>query len=519
MSNLGILVKNYLNCALSAFRGKNKKRSTLSAIVLLLVLGIACLGLYGFEAYTMFVGFKEVKLFSLPLFHGIMISLTVLLIIAVMRVSGKAKGNDTDLMLSLPVTKAEVIVAKALNRYLFDFLFMFLLFVPFLVLYQVFTKFSLAITVCGTVATFIIPLLSVGISYIYDFIITRIFNRLKAGNILKSLTSVFVFVLIMALMVVKTFTYGIAEAGSIDVYFADRFFSNLFLQFVLKQDVFSIVFCVGLCLICFVVGLYLFAVNFGKSFVGYSAKAGNLKFDENMGGFRKLFKKELNFYASTPAYIVNTCLGSVMILVLSVLISITGSSGIEGLLGVALDPNTIALVLTIGFCFATASVYITACSISLEGKRFWIIKTAPVSETTVFMVKICLNVLMVTPFVVFSSVLATICLGISFEYFLVMMFAPILLNIVLSIAGLLINLWLPKMDWQDETQVVKQGLASLVSMLLGMFLALIPMALLLIFDTLSVDTVIILGFALYGLLGVIFSVLLFTVGKKLYRKL
>ncbi len=518
MSNLGILIKNYFNCFLSAFRGKKKKLSTISALAILVVCALLIVGAYSFEAYSMFA-FKGIKLFSLPLFHGIMITLTVLVLIGAMRVSGNPKSNDTDLLLSLPIKKIDIVIAKTLNKYLFDLAFTVFLFVPYLVLYQVFTKFSLAITICGVVATLILPLLSVGISYVYDFVITRIFNRLRVGAILKSLVSVFVFVLIMALMIIKTFTYGIADATSIDAYFADRFFSNLFLQFVLKQDVFATIFCVALCVLGFALGLYLFAVNFGKNIVGYSGKAGALKFSENMGGFRRLFKKELNFYASTPAYIVNTCIGSVMILVSGIIIAITGADGIGKMFGIVVEPDIIGVILALVFCFSASTVYITACSISLEGKNFWIIKTMPVSENAVFLSKILLNILFVSPFVLVSSTIATISLGISFKYFLVMTFAPIILNIALSVGGLLINLWLPKLDWEEETQVVKQGLSSLVTMILGMLVSIVPVALVLAFEALTLDAVIIISFAIYILLGIVFSALLFTVGKKLYRKI
>ena len=519
MSNLGILIKNYCNCLLSGFRGKKKRLSTSIACVILVLLGLAIAAIYTFEAYTMFDAFKEVKLFSLPLYHGILIALTVIIIIAIMRVSGNQKSNDTDLLLSLPVKKVDIVVAKAVSKYLFDLFFVLLLFVPYLVLYQVFTKFSLAITLCGVVTTFIMPLLSVGISYVYDFIITRIFNRVKVGNLLKSLISLFVFVLIMALMMIKTFTYGLAEATSIEAYFSDRFFTNMFLQFILNQKAGATVLCLALCLGVFVLGLALFALNIGKDFVGYSGKAGNLKFSEGMGGFKRLFKKELNFFASTPAYVINTGIAPILILVVGIMLAITGMDGITSLLGVVVEKEMLVGILTLSFCFIASTAIISACSISLEGKNFWIIKTAPISENTVFFVKILLNILMVSPFIVVSSVILTISFCFSFAQFLIMCLVPVLLNVAMSVGGLLINLWLPKMDWQDPTPVVKQSMSSLITMFLGMFLAVIPVALLLSFETLSFNVLVIITASIYLLVGIIFTILLLTLGKKLYHKI
>ena len=520
MTNLGILIKNYINCLLSRFRGKKKRLSNFVAVAIILVLGLAIIALYSFQAYEMFNAFAPVKMLELPLFHGILIALTVIVLIAVMRVSGATKTGDTELLLSLPVRKFDIVVAKTVSKYLFDFMFVFVLFVPYLVFYQTFTQFSIGITLRGVLVTLLLPLLSVGISYVYDFIITRIFNRIRVGNILKSLISVFVFVLIMALMFIKTFTYGIVEAGSLEAYFADRFFTNMFLQFILGNPVLYSVIGTVLCIGVFALGLFLFSINIGKTLSKYSGKPGNLKFSENMGGFKRLFKKEITFYASTPAYIVNTIIGSIIILVLGVVLSIMGLDGISGLLGgLALDADTIALVLTLAFCGSASTVFISSCSISLEGKNFWIIKTSPVSEVGVFMSKICLNVLMVVPAIVFSSVLLTITLGISFKYFLFMLILPTILNLALSVGGLLFNLWLPKFDWEDPTVVVKQGLPTLLTMFLGIFLTMLPVAVMLIFNIESMKLLMIITLTVFALVFALFTILLFTIGKKLYRKL
>ena len=89
----------------------------------------------------------------------------------------------------------------------------------------------------------------------------------------------------------------------------------------------------------------------------------------------------------------------------------------------------------------------------------------------------------------------------------------------MSVGGLLINLWLPKMDWQDPTPVVKQSMSSLITMFLGMFLAVIPVALLLSFETLSFNVLVIITASVYLLVGIVFTILLLTLGKKLYHKI
>ena len=113
----------------------------------------------------------------------------------------------------------------------------------------------------------------------------------------------------------------------------------------------------------------------------------------------------------------------------------------------------------------------------------------------------------------------TITLGISFKYFLIMLVLPTILNLALSVGGLLFNLWLPKFDWEDPTVVVKQGLPTLLTMFLGIFLTMLPVATMLIFNIESMKLLMIITLTVFTLVFALFTILLFTVGKKLYRKL
>ena len=110
--------------------------------------------------------------------------------------------------------------------------------------------------------------------------------------------------------------------------------------------------------------------------------------------------------------------------------------------------------------------------------------------------------------VVFSSIIqALIIFAITFGFLF-----------ITDIAGLMINLMYPKMNWDNETQVVKQSLSVLLTMVLGFIVTIIPVVIYLIFK-LKLATIAIITAGIYILLLVLFTSLLFTKGKKMFNKI
>ncbi len=516
MRNLNILLKNNFNILIGTFKGK-KGRSTVAAILLLIVMCIAIFCLYTLQAWTMFDGLGMLGLEKMCLFHSIVIALTVILIIGIMRVTGNPKTNDTDFLLSLPFKKVEIIIAKTLNKYLFDLFFVVVLFLPYLIIYQIKTGFSLTITLLGTATTLLLPLLSVGISYVFDFVITRIFNRFKAANLLKSLVSVFFFVLVMLLMLIKTIGYGFVQAETMEQFFADRPISNLFLNFITQPNATSVTLCLVIMIVPFVLGMFLFAVNFGKEFVAYSNNTKEISFREYKNSFGSMFKKEVSKYITTPAYIVNTIIGPILLVVFSVVLVVSGSNMIAQF-GLLIDDTIISGLITVIFCGCIATTVISGCAVSMEGKNLWILKTSPINEKTLFASKICNHLCMTIPFVAIASLLLLVCGTINFTGFLLTLFIPSMFSIMCANTGLAINLWLPKMEWEEEQQVVKQSLSVLLSMCLNFVLVVIPVVLFVVCG-IELWLVAVITFGAYAVLSILSAVFINTIGIKIFRKI
>lgn len=519
MNNLTILLKNNFKILLGQIAGKKKRKSTQLALGLLILGIVGIIAIYTAQAYSMFNGLAKLHLEKVCIFHAILTTICVICIIGIMRTSANQKTNDSDFLLALPIKKRDIVIAKTVNKYAFDFFFAFTLFVPFLVLYQILVDFNVKVLLLGLLFVILCPLLSVGISYICDFVISRLFNRIKFGNFLKSFVIILVFVLIMALMLTKTFTYGSANYADLESYFADRPITTLILSFLFDTNILNVLIVVLCAVIPFVVGIALYAINFGKTFACYSSTNKQLNFSHSNSTFKRLFKKELSTYTTTPAYFINTIIGPIVLLVVSIFVCSMGYGGICNYLGITASKNTIVGVLALLFCALCATSPISASAISLEGKKMWILKSAPVNEKQLFTSKAVVHLAVLEIPILLGATLISVFLKLNALQILTLSILPTLVNCILAFSGLLMNLWQPNLDWDNETKVVKQSLPVLLTMLLGVLLAVAPYGIFKLCKTLPLYVTLLISIALYLVILACAILLLYTRGVKLFRKI
>lgn len=518
MNNLGILIKNNFNMLLGRLQGKKERKPVKTAITMLVFGVLAIVALYTYQAYTMFNGLGRIGLCDLVLFHGILISLSVMLIVGVMRVSANQKHNDADLLMSLPIKKIDIVFSKLLNYYFFDLFFSVLMMLPYVVLYQVFASFNVWVLIRGLLCIFLLPLFSVGVSCLLDWIVRRLFNRLACGNLLKSMFAVFVFIVVIAMMMLKTMFYGSVTIDSMQNYFADRFFTKAFLDFILNCDGISLVVVLLTIFVPFVLGVVVYYNDWGKSFSKFQLNKKALKFGDDKGEIKSLLKKELGTYSTTVGWIVNSIIGPVLMMVIGVMVACFGLGQFKSAWGVDLDKNVLAGLMAIVFCGMVAMTIISCCSVSLEGKQFWLLKSSPVNEKNLLTVKALLQIVVVEPFILVSSMLLAVKLKFDFAQLLLVFGLPTILNLICSFGGVLLNLFFPSFDWEDETKVVKQSLSTLLTMVGGMILTVLGVVLYALVG-LSFRLTLIITIAVYLFVLAIILLLLYTKGIKRYREL
>ena len=518
MRNLGILLKNSFYMMIGTFKGKDNNRSTKSAIILFLLSFILIALVFSYNAYTTFDGFRKLG-GIFPVFNGLFTILVTLLVLGCLRASSTSQNNDSDFLLSLPIKKYTIILSKTLNKYIYDLFFTLVIFLPYVVMYSIFYGVDLLFILLSILLIFLLPLLSVGLTYIVDFIVTRLFNKTKFAGILKSLFSIFLFGIVFVFIMVTSMNYSFLDASSLDSYFSSKLITNTLLNFLFSPNLLNIFLTLLITILPFILGTLLFTLNYGKTFAGYKSNKTTLKFSKPKPAFNLFLKKELTNYFSSPAYMINTAIGPVMMIVFSILIASLNLGPALSELSTKNSPSELILGLSaLVLSFLTCTSTITAASISLEGKNLWLIKSSPVRENTILFSKLFMHNIVVQPIVILSSIFLSIFNHLSFLQAIFLILIPFIMTLNISIIGLFINLKFPVLDYTDEAKVVKQSLSVTLTMLLGLVLSLLPL-LLFILTNLSILTICFISLSLYLVLFVIFSLLLFTKGVKLFRKL
>lgn len=178
-----------------------------------------------------------------------------------------------------------------------------------------------------------------------------------------------------------------------------------------------------------------------------------------------LLKKEWHRYINTPIYVFNTAFGFLLYMVSAVALLVKREMFWALLQQEGFD-NISPLLLLAGFtAFVFAMVAISASSISLEGKSFWVLKSLPISAKQILFAKVLFHWLACAPFVVVGGILLGIGAGVDAVSLCVFLLWALFYVWSLAQIGLLINLKFPKLDAVNDTVVVKQSAATGLSIL------------------------------------------------------
>ena len=220
---------------------------------------------------------------------------------------------------------------------------------------------------------------------------------------------------------------------------------------------------------------------------------------------------ELRRLWASPAYLLNGALGSFFTLAAAVYLAIKGRS-----LTASPDWEMAAYLfkplILAGLCYMASLVFLTAPSISLEGKYLWLPKSLPVSSWEVLRAKLRLHMLIALPPLVLVSIVSALVLGYEGQMRVLVLLLPTVFGVFSGFLGLFENLRHPNFNWINETQAVKSGASVLLTMFIGMGLVLLPILACLIFS--DAVTPELMGWILLALLTVLSVLLYYWIRKK-----
>ena len=136
-----------------------------------------------------------------------------------------------------------------------------------------------------------------------------------------------------------------------------------------------------------------------------------------------------------------------------------------------ITPDVLTALVTGCICYLLCTMVFAASSVSLEGSKLWIVRTAPVATSEILLAKRRMHLLIVLPAALLPAAASASVLG-GRALFAALCTAAFAL--VTADVGLAENLRHPNLTWLNEMQAVKQGSAVLLTMLILMGLILVP---------------------------------------------
>ncbi|MPN12471.1 hypothetical protein SDC9_159789 [bioreactor metagenome] len=184
------------------------------------------------------------------------------------------------------------------------------------------------------------------------------------------------------------------------------------------------------------------------------------------GKISALFKREVARYFSSTIYVMNTAFSYVMLLAAGVALLVKADAVAEYLHMPELTSAIAAVPFGLGWIVSMGVT--TASAISMEGKSLWIIKSLPVSAREWLLSKLLVTLMLAVPSIFITSTLVVIGLRPGLMDAIWMYAVPLAFSVSFGVFGLWLNLRMPRLDWKNEAEVVKQGGSIMVCIFTGM---------------------------------------------------
>jgi len=479
------LIRASMNEDMSLFKIKTKNKSALSKILIPLLLAFVIMSVMYSYSMHFLDALKGTNMEFVLLSLFVAITSIMTLIEGIYKSSGLIFNcKDDNLLLSLPISKSVVVFIRILKFYIFELLYNSLFLLPAIVLYGIYMKPDILYYIVSIVGILLFPIIPIMISCILGSILVFISSKFKYKNVVQTIIT-FIFLLFVlyfsynAESIISNFSENAENINNIitAVCYPAKAYVELILDFnILKFLHFIIVHIIALLISIFLIGRVYFKINSNSKSIKKTSVNKNYVIKKSKPIWA-LIKKEFNRFINSPVFVTNAGFGLILFLIGSIFIFAKYDETVENIalsyptLSIDLIKNNISIIIfgLISICSFTTSI--TSSMISLEGTHINILKSLPIKSTTVIWSKVLAAFLIMIPFFLIGDLLFFIKFDIDIIGVLLIILASILFPLISETIGILVNLKYPKMNANNDTEVVKQSISSAISVFVGMILA------------------------------------------------
>jgi len=482
---LKILLKNRLLALADQMTGqsKGKKAAKFGTYALLIVLGIliligCCAGVNALlgnicarlaergEAWA-FYAFAGAAGFILALFLTLFYAQGVIF-----------EAKDNELLLSMPISPSAILASRVGSVYFLNSLFTLVMLCAAGYTVSAQTGGISALSwILLIVCALLLPLLSTTISCLLAWLVSYITRRTGKKVLVQTILSLIAIGALFAVTmgVNKGFFATLTEnAGDIAAAFR-RVLYPLYAMGLAIADVnwgMLLVFA-AICIAPFAITYFVLSKSFIKIVTARNA-AKKQKYEatalKGSPVVWSMAKKDLARFFNSPPYMTNAGLGLLYSIGMTIFAMVSGDSIIKNVLAKIPEISNPGAYTTVTAAFVTsffaAMTTISGCSISVEGKNLWILKSMPVRAKEVLRGKLLSHLVLAIPVSIICSILYLFVAKILTVPGVILMFLmPIAFNCFNALLGLISNLHFGKLDYPSIAKAAKSTSSSLIPML------------------------------------------------------
>ena len=457
---------------------KNKARSKVSTVLHFLLFALLVFGLLG-GIFT----FLAVKLCppllaaDMDWLYFALMGLISVLLGAFGSVFNTYAGvylpKDNDLLLSMPIPVSALVGARLAGVYLMGLLYSAVVILPAVLVYWVTVGVTLPAVLGGLLLTLLISIFVLTISCMLGWMVARISQKLKHKSLITVLVSlavigVYYFVYFRAQTMIQQLlanaaVYGAQIKGTA---YPVYLFGSVGVGDVRASIIISAA----------VAALFsLMWVLLSHSFLQIATATGKVthrEYRETRSRQRStntaLLCREFSRFAASPSYMLNCGLGTFLMPVCGVAVLWKGGELFAVLDAIfAETPDSVPFLLCVVLCSLASMNFMTAPSVSLEGKSLWLLQSLPVESWRIFQAKIRMQLIL-------TGLPLLLCIGCTaavyplhpMQILMLLLFASSY-TLLMALVGLFFGVKMPTLTWTGEIMPIKQGAPVMITLFCG----------------------------------------------------
>lgn len=475
-----VLLKARFAAMLSAMLNRKKGKKSIGMVILFAFLYLYLGAVFTFLFASTFFGLGAIFLpageawfyftmmiilaFSMMLFGSVFLAKSQLF-----------EAKDNDLLLAMPIRPRDLLISRMLYLLILNYLYEAIVVLPAAVVWVLFGGGSVFSWLALSLTALCLPFLCLALSCLLAWLISLLTAKLPKKNI---------FTLVLFMVFFIGYFYFVSNMENLITAFAQnkdqisQGFRSVTLIYWLGSaigngNLLHLLFTLALYILPFILACVILSKTFvrivtSKSGTSVQKSKRELKLSKSSVLFALLKREYARLFSSTT-YLLNSGIGIPMALIVTVALVLKKndlSFALE-LLPVSIGKigDLMGLLMTVALVFLNGMALFTAPSVSLEGKHFYLLRSLPAPTKDILRAKLALHLSLMLPMNLICSMIIIIAVLPSFAITLMLITVPTLFAVWCANIGLICNLHHPVLDWNNEAQVVKQGISVLLTML------------------------------------------------------